>query len=366
MLYCSKEKSEFERAFEAFQKELLHNVHKTHLLCLVSRGIHQTKLCDHSPSLQAILLSLIANQRSLYRDDPSRYDRDLLLKLLKWFVAQKKDFQKIVSDFDTRFRDLSVTLLLVALLRVLGLETRLVMVLNPLSYKPMSTSKKKNYTLKKSSPNETVKEENVAMNTVSAVLKGSSSKRIKNTTKKCTKKLGTSSSDKRSSTTETDTSPYFNKSMKHCSPPRLRKRTHSNLKSSSESFHSESENEDKEFTFPKPKKMKIAPKKVSRKITQVDSEVLSSKVVDYSRTIEAEADNDDVMSWVEVYVCGEEKWVSAHIPSCSVGQPHLCERDCPLPLNYVLAFQSGEFIVILYWANNYVILSLVWCSQSQT
>ena len=311
-------------------------MHKTHLLCLVSHGIHQTKLCD-CPPLQAVLLSLVVNQRSLYRDNPARYDRDLLLKLLKWFVAQKQEMQRAVSDFDTGFRKLSVTLLLVALLRVLRLRTRLIMVLNPRSYKPVSTSKKNNYISKKSSPNETIKQENIAMKI------GSSSKRIKNS-KKSTQKSRTTSTDKRSSTIETDTSPYFNTSMKHCSPPRLRKRTHSKLKSSDESFHSDSENEDKEFIPPKPKKIKAAPQKGTR----IDAEISSSKDVDYSRTIEAEGDSNDVMCWAEVYVYDEEKWVPAHIPSCSVGQPHICERDCPLPLNYVLAFQSGEFIVITF------------------
>jgi hypothetical protein len=38
----------------------------------------------------------------------------------------------------------------------------------------------------------------------------------------------------------------------------------------------------------------------------------------------------------------KERWTCVHLPSCSVDQPHLCEKHCTIPLNYVIAIENGE------------------------
>ncbi len=50
---------------------------------------------------------------------------------------------------------------------------------------------------------------------------------------------------------------------------------------------------------------------------------------------------DDTTSWVEVYIQAEQQWTSLHFPSCSVGQPQLCERHCLAPLSYIIGVESG-------------------------
>ena len=61
--------------------------------------------------------------------------------------------------------------------------------------------------------------------------------------------------------------------------------------------------------------------------------------------------SEETASWAEVYLPGEsgsrienktKKWTCVHLPSCSVNQPHLCEKHCTLPLNYVIAIENGE------------------------
>ena len=37
-----------------------------------------------------------------------------------------------------------------------------------------------------------------------------------------------------------------------------------------------------------------------------------------------------------------KRWTCVHLPSCSVGQPHLCEKHCTLPLHYVIAIENGR------------------------
>ena len=58
--------------------------------------------------------------------------------------------------------------------------------------------------------------------------------------------------------------------------------------------------------------------------------------------------------WAEVYLTAEDgetraeketkKWTCVHLLSSSVGQPHLCEKHCTLPLNYVIAIENGESV----------------------
>ena len=74
--------------------------------------------------------------------------------------------------------------------------------------------------------------------------------------------------------------------------------------------------------------------------------------------------SEDTACWAEVYLTvagqggkevgtrgegGKEKgekeakrWTCVHLPSCSVDQPHLCEKHCTIPLHYVIAIENGE------------------------
>ena len=133
----------FEKAFESYKKQLCFSFHKVHLLCLLSLGIQQSQRCN-DPTLQCLVFSLLVNAKDLLYDSPSLYTTDSLSRLLRWFSDEKRYIEGAVYDTNTNLRrEVSVNQILVTLLRALGLRTRSIMVLNPLSYKTTPTAKKK-------------------------------------------------------------------------------------------------------------------------------------------------------------------------------------------------------------------------------
>ena len=132
----------FEKAFESYKKQLRFSLHKVHILCLLSLGIQQSQRCN-DPTLQCLVFSLLGNAKDLLYDSPSLYTTDSLSRLLRWFSDEKRFIEGVIYDTNTNLREVSVNQILVTLLRALGLRTRLIMVLNPLSYKTTPTAKKK-------------------------------------------------------------------------------------------------------------------------------------------------------------------------------------------------------------------------------
>lgn len=117
-----------------FNRELRYSVHKVHLLCLLAHGIRLSKSCD-DPVVKSVLLSLL--RRELVRQESEAYGHELLLELLKWFKAESSGLVKRVEGICPSDRlGLTSVQLLVALLRSLGLRTRLVLVLSPASHRP--------------------------------------------------------------------------------------------------------------------------------------------------------------------------------------------------------------------------------------
>ena len=76
--------------------------------------------------------------------------------------------------------------------------------------------------------------------------------------------------------------------------------------------------------------------------------------------------SEETACWAEVYLTvavhggtegrmrgeGEKeeeakRWRCVHLPSCSVDQPHLCEKHCTIPLHYIIAIENGELNVQL-------------------
>ena len=130
----------------------------------------------------------------------------------------------------------------------------------------------------------------------------------------------------------------------------------------------DSDDESDEFVPPNPKKKREAltkspAKKLKKAVDNsnasssentLDSLSLSStatltKLRGESDTISEQTSSDvqlvtveDAPCWAEVFVVSKKKWTCVHLPSCSVGQPQLCERHCTLPLNYVVAFENGK------------------------
>ena len=190
-----------------------------------------------------------------------------------------------------------------------------------------------------------------------------------------------------SSTTECGSSPYFKNELKQSKPSTRKISSNSepvsmvSKESDSEDYFEiggqakqtmsvsfDSDDESDEFVPPKPKKRretltKSPAKKLKKAVNNsnasssqntLDSLSLSStttltKLRGESDTISEQTSSDvqlvtvkDTSCWAEVFVVSKTKWTCVHLPSCSVGQPQLCERHCTLPLNYVVAFENGK------------------------
>lgn len=138
-----KSKQQFlEKMVAAFNKELQCSLHKVHLLCLLAHGLRLSDQCDNQ-LLQSVLLSLLPVE--LLHSNTEHYNQDSLLKILKWSSAKMSQLSKHVETSpDSEFQSLTVVQLQVALLRAIGLRTRLILVLNPISFKPASVKSNKN------------------------------------------------------------------------------------------------------------------------------------------------------------------------------------------------------------------------------
>ena len=431
----------FEKAFESYKKQLRFSLHKVHLLCLLSLGIQQSQRCN-DPTLQCLVFSLLGNAKDLLYDSPSLYTTDSLSRLLRCFSDEQRYIEGVIYDTNTNLREVTVNQILVILLRALGLRTRLIMVLNPLSYKTTPTAKKKivsgtgtlsphkvkGCTKQGKSPvlktvsarsrvdsetrkrkrfsNKCKSEEEHVTNCISGTVgsdcvqtssKPESARRTRSSLRNRTSissKLTTpekmkSTNEDASSTTECGSSPYFKKKLKQSKP--LKRKISSNSETDSMvSKESDSEDyseiggqakqtmsvsfdSDDEFVPPKPKKKREAltkspAKKLKKAVDNsnssssqdtLDSLSLSStttltKLRGESDTISEQTSSDvqlvtddDTSCWAEVFVVSKKKWTCVHLPSCSVGQPQLCERHCTLPLNYVVAFENGKLSFFL-------------------
>ena len=124
-----------QRALAEFARELRHSLHKVHLLCLVAHALLASGRCDQ-PLPQALLLSLAP--RALLPPDSSEPEMAEVSALLRWFVSSLGELSAAVED---GCPSLSSVQLLVCLLRAAGLRMRLVLVLDPMPFRVVTTSK---------------------------------------------------------------------------------------------------------------------------------------------------------------------------------------------------------------------------------
>ncbi|KAJ8370916.1 hypothetical protein SKAU_G00109440 [Synaphobranchus kaupii] len=152
-----KREAEFEtylrRMMNRFNKDILVDTHKVHLLCLVANGMFRNRLCSE-PDLLAIGLSVVPVHFTVVT--PDQYDVSLLCGLLKWFQAtftltpdlpqDQEDSPRAVLE--RRFENLSarnheeMTHVFLVILRSLQLFCRLVLSLHPIPLKPVSAKNK--------------------------------------------------------------------------------------------------------------------------------------------------------------------------------------------------------------------------------
>jgi hypothetical protein len=125
-----------EKALALFQRDLQLQLHKAHLLCLLARGMLLSQQCD-DPTLQSVVLSTLTGsaQQLGVPDEGSKFNKVILLKLLRWFCHESSHLSAAVKEVWSNVGGVSESQLLVSLFRSLGLRCRLVMVLHPLPMK---------------------------------------------------------------------------------------------------------------------------------------------------------------------------------------------------------------------------------------
>ena len=455
-------KDHLEKAIASFNKEVRHNQHKVHLLCLVARGLYLSHQCDDVVR-QGLLLSLLGvDSKQLVFTDVDEYSHETISKILKWVSSRTTTLHQALKEMvsqceeDYRFIDEQ---LLVTLLRALGLRVRLVMVLNPVSFKESrSTSKRKSVDVgddtspKKSGDGEgeekrdnlrlkserklvsspasdtsdvAGKKEKRSRQTSNEGSSSSSSSACSQTQKKARKQSPAVKTQQGNTTAKK--SPYFKKQTGRrgsktskqsaiSEKEREGEETSLDLAQSKKNESSDSDSEylpeeersqttpkkrrligstsrdfadsEDDFVPPKKKRRKTSlkstgaspAKKLKRALDESDKklgpEVVPKTVKGTLKARKTSSPGDDDLSrsrgsssesvqvvrseetacWAEVYLPVEEdrgsrtekrrKWSCVHLPSCSINQPHLCEKHCTLALNYVIAIENGTFGVL--------------------
>lgn len=129
-------------------KEVYENMHKVHLLCLLAHGRYLNQALN-SEVLLAAALSLVVDKNAY---PPKRLDLGYLQKFVSWFrikitvttEALEKDYwsKKINEVLAERFESKTArssrefVLLFVVICRVLGMNVRLILALQPVGWKP--------------------------------------------------------------------------------------------------------------------------------------------------------------------------------------------------------------------------------------
>eukprot|EP00066_Takifugu_rubripes_P030839 XP_011620105.1 PREDICTED: DNA repair protein complementing XP-C cells isoform X2 [Takifugu rubripes] len=145
-----KRKAEWEtyvrRMVNRYKKDLLVDIHKVHLMCLIASGMFRNRVCSE-PDLLAITLSLLPTHFSMVAKE--RIDQNYLSGLLKWFRATFTLNPSLTCDQQTdpqallerRLASLSarnheeMTHLFLLVLRSLQLLCRLIFSLQPIPLK---------------------------------------------------------------------------------------------------------------------------------------------------------------------------------------------------------------------------------------
>ena len=321
-----KTKNFLEKALDKFNKELKENLHKCHLLCLLTHGQRLNKQCNQT-LVQAQILSLLPCEMVT-----DIHDKANVKQLLDWFILNHNSLLEIGIGLD-----MSSVQLAVALYRSVGITTRLVLNLTPLPFKTLPSSKKTN-------ANNTAKDsKKLDTSKTAGISKKEKGTRKRKTTRQSTDEPGL----------KRQKSPYFN----HVKQEDVKNAT--NISS-----------DDNDFDYQPPqtrsgalgKRLKSLTKKKPVKLpSQSGSNVgspQSCEDVELNTTSKNSPDIPDQKdnttcnaalnegkssytassSWVEVKISGS--WVTIHLPSHSVGSSDEVEKYSNDPLVYVVGIDG--------------------------
>ncbi|MGH0167752.1 UNVERIFIED_CONTAM: hypothetical protein FKN15_066205 [Acipenser sinensis] len=403
-LRSEKRKAEFEtylqRMMNRFNKDVVVDTHKVHLLCLLANGFFRNRMCSE-PDLQAIALSIIPEQFT--KVTPEHADVMYLSNLIKWFMSafvlnpelSYNENESRMSALERRFRTFAardheeMTHLFLIILRALQLFCRLVLSLQPVSLKgPPTKSKsrssncasrdspgssrktkqaKKKCPVQKKGRAKGVEETSSDQESDGASEKGQGAKRAasgQGRSGKVAKKL---KSSEEAGSDDNNQQRAVKEGVQR--PKNARRRT----VASKVSYKEESGNEnssDSEFELssdtdfseggksctPKGKGQKSGPwkkKSVKReketdkppkdkKASQKGAEVLSDDDGDVKVVSEVSSRGTD--QWLEVYLGRVGKWVCVDCVRPTVNQPQQCYKSATKPIAYIVGIDDDGFV----------------------
>lgn len=360
-----KRKAEFEtylrRMMKRFNKELLEDTHKVHLLCLLAGGLFRNRLvCE--PDLLAIALSILPAHFTTVAI--KRINTGFLEGLLKWFqltftlnpalheekeVDMRTVLEKRIGCLSARNHE-EMTYLFLLVLRSLRLFCRLVLSLQPLPLKPPPATKNKT-TPTKSSPEKDQSEKPSPKPKISP-----GSKRPPSATTPVKEERGGKRKKKKEEGGEKEAAGGLK-------PKNSRRRSIAS-KVSYKEVSSEEEEEQSEEEFQPPNEddsedsdgpMKVCRKSklkgkggTPRRSSEVKQEERSEeeeeeevKEVKKQRRKRKEGKGAD--EWLEVYMESTGRWVCVDVDQ-GVGQPQLCSDQATQPITYVVGVDDEGYL----------------------
>ncbi|XP_066499857.1 DNA repair protein complementing XP-C cells [Hoplias malabaricus] len=367
-----KRKAEFEtylrRMMKRFNKELLEETHKVHLLCLLASGLFLNRLCLE-PDLLAIALSLLPAHFTNVAAE--RMNTGFVEGLLKWFkvtftlnpelpeengVEMREVIERRLGSLSARDHQ-EMTYLFLLVLRSLKIFSRLVLSLQPVPLKPTNTKEKaqtSSNTAAKDSPDET-----------SIDLKVSPGSKRPSTGKTGGKKERGGKKQKKN---ETEGEGKEKEVLGGQKPKNTKRRSVASKVSYKEEssegeeasegeefqLSSEEETDDSEGGAKRSKKGSKAKGKSKRQAPRRSSGVKGTKKEDEDEDEEEDEQeekkerrrrrqgkgNDE---WIEVYLDGVKKWVCVDVDQ-GVGKPHLCTNQATQPITYVVGVDGEGYL----------------------
>ncbi|XP_065347263.1 DNA repair protein complementing XP-C cells homolog [Cloeon dipterum] len=358
-----------KRRINQIRREKQVELHKASLLCCLCHGMYINKKLN-SPTLMAVALSILPSQHCY---PPKKCDLSYLEKIVSWFkkkitVTDGKEDKNLnlVEQLERSFQEMKapnkklLVLMFVAMMRSLGLKTRLIISLQPLSLKPSShdllavnakpeesksnkeVDKKTDKTTKES---QKKKEEKPSKKTTKAAPKKST---VEQKSGKAAAKPKRQKKEKESKyfSGKSESSPDVEQKLKSLRKRKTEKyaeassesdiETTKSSKSKKKSNAAKKEETSDEDDF-KPEVLKI---KKNSKISVADRRILSTDSERSNSPQVSKKGKVGIDYWAEVFAEMEEKWISIDIVS---GKVHCVEHlysKASTPVLYVMGLDQ--------------------------
>ncbi|KAI4874543.1 hypothetical protein NFI96_029019 [Prochilodus magdalenae] len=375
-------KTYLRRMMKRFNKELLEDTHKVHLLCLLASGLFRSHLCCE-PDLLAIGLSLLpAHFTSVVGE---RVNTVFLEGLLKWFrgtftlnpelpeekgVVLREVLERRLGSLSARDHQ-EMTYLFLLMLRSLRLFCRLVLSLQPVPFKqPTKKDKAETSSSPPAKDNCEENEKKPPKPKVSPGSKRSSAGEKRERGGKRQKKNETEEEDKAKETVGGQR-PKNTKRRSVASKVSYKEDSSEGEEASEgDEFQltSEDESDDSEVRAKRSKRRSKtkgkgkdrAPRRSSggNKHAKKDEDDDDDDDEDYDEDDEEEEEKEEQKSkkyrgrrrqgkgddeWIEVYLEGSKRWVCVDVVQ-GVGKPQLCTNQATHPITYVVGVDNEGYL----------------------